>query len=645
MSKESVDINDLFRQLKNPVIIPIPYGQKGPRGKEAVGWNQVTWEKTQELDYKQKIMDAIRRGGNLGILLGPVSGDLVAIDFDDDDDAHRFFKLLPWAKDTMVTKGRHFQVWFYMTHDGYPARRVILKEPKKGKPTVEFRGGGGLQSVVFGQHPDDPNVRYSWNGKLPKHIDYVDLTLWLAELRGQKSLEEKEEEHPGQNLDHAWLKKFAGSDIRNLDLVGLLESQGVKLRKRTDIEWDIPCPWKYNHTTETGARDAEIVQHPPGRFFPAFHCFHAHCSELGLPDLLNLLEISPEEVKKWCKRPGKVVIELPPTKIYNEIFTERPKLPRELIKGLFHAECKGIISAQSKLGKTWAAMDLAISLVYGELWMDFDTCQSRILYANMEMGEPFFDNRLYDMQRVRHLGNPPKDAFNVLHLRGCKSLKESLAPLIKRCRDEGPFDVIILDPLYKLFGKRKENAAEEVAELFADVDELIELAKSSAMMVHHFAKGDAWLKEMGDRASGSGVIYRDPDLFMTLTKLEPPADAEFEPTVEARVDISLRNIPSMAPFGIRRQDYQWKRDPNIDIRKKKKKAYTTEGDVVESATDKYIRFIVEILTDVKKPLINKQIKVAALTRGVPEGSFDRILKKAKELGKVVQSGDFYMIKP
>jgi len=612
----ATDINELFRTLPKAVFIPMPLGSKGPKEK---GWNQVTWEEAQTVTYKRKIMDAVERGGNIGILLGPESGDLVAIDLDDDEDAERFFRLLPWARDTMVTRGRHFQVWFYMTHDGYPAKRMVLKESSPGKPTVEFRGGGGIQSVVFGPHPDDATIRYSWNGKIPKHIDYVDLQLWLATLSGQKSLEK---EHPGQNLDHTWLKKFGGSDIRNLDLVGLLQAQGIKLRKIDEITWAIPCPWKYNHTTGNGERDAAIIQHPPGRFFPAFHCFHAHCSELGLPDLLDLLEVSPEELKKWC-RPSKQKIQLV-AESAEGVLDEIVELPKVLVDGLIFAGSKVLISAPPKVGKTWMGLDLAICLATANKWLGFDISQKiRVLYLNMEMRGPFFKKRAQFLMHARHIREIGSNLW-WMHLRGtpgAHALAENLDPLIEHCKSVEPYELIVLDPMYKFLGKRDENSVTEVADMLANIDTLIDVTGAATVSIHHTSKGRQDLKAIVDRASGSSAFVRDPDAYISIIRAGEGCKLDFE----------MREVPSIPSFGIRWNNYLWERDANIDVDQAaiKKDKPPTSADLMWG-----------ILKQYPEGLTWKEWQNLCVPK-IKEDTFNKVLQRGTLATKIEQRGDRY----
>ena len=50
------------------------------------GWQKRTFEMTQGASYQRKLLAACKRGGNIGVLLGPASGNLCTIDIDSDDE-------------------------------------------------------------------------------------------------------------------------------------------------------------------------------------------------------------------------------------------------------------------------------------------------------------------------------------------------------------------------------------------------------------------------------------------------------------------------------------------------------------------------------------------------------------------------------
>jgi AAA domain len=48
--------------------------------------------------------------------------------------------------------------------------------------------------------------------------------------------------------------------------------------------------------------------------------------------------------------------------------------PRWLIQGLWPADAYGVLAAQEKAGRTWAALDLAVSVATGRPWLDHFLC-------------------------------------------------------------------------------------------------------------------------------------------------------------------------------------------------------------------------------------------------------------------------------
>jgi hypothetical protein len=144
-------LSDIYAVLHpRAVLLPVPLGSKNPGANGWTGWEQTTFEHTQEPNYQKRLEAAIRRGGNIGVLLGPSGGNVVAVDVDSDSLVESFVSLgSPWAE-TLRTKGkRGCQFWFRMTGD-YPQKIHVLKD-KSGAKVGEWRGAG--QSIIWGVHP------------------------------------------------------------------------------------------------------------------------------------------------------------------------------------------------------------------------------------------------------------------------------------------------------------------------------------------------------------------------------------------------------------------------------------------------------------------------------------------------------------
>jgi hypothetical protein len=230
-------------------------------------------------------------------------------------------------------------------------------------------------------------------------------------------------------------------------------------------------------------------------------------------------------------------------------------LPCELVCGLAHQGSKIEIGGGSKTCKTWNLIDLGLSLAYGERWLGFETNQGKVLIVDLEIQRAFHQRRIVAVARAKNIILTP-GRMDVWSLRGyCASYVDLFPRIIKRTKDGG-YVLIILDPIYKVYGQTDENSAGEVASLMNGIEELTVQTRAAVAFSCHFAKGNAAGKESIDRISGSGVFARDPDVILNFTRHEEK-DAF---TVEA----TLRNSPPIDPFVVRWQYPLMHRDNTLD---------------------------------------------------------------------------------
>jgi hypothetical protein len=103
------------------VFIAVPYGTK----ERLTRWKHLTWGQTQSKAYQADLIEAIKRGGNIAVVLGPASGDLCAIDVDDDCEWDCFLAGNPVLQEKLRRRGWHGgQVFFRMKPEAIipPAR-------------------------------------------------------------------------------------------------------------------------------------------------------------------------------------------------------------------------------------------------------------------------------------------------------------------------------------------------------------------------------------------------------------------------------------------------------------------------------------------------------------------------------------------
>ena len=252
-----------------------------------------------------------------------------------------------------------------------------------------------------------------------------------------------------------------------------------------------------------------------------------------------------------------------------------------LIEGLLKQGSKMVLGGGSKSFKTWTLLNLGLSVGYGVPFWGHEVKQGRALYVDLELDEEDLQYRKNRIERAMGIRESIPGKFDVL------SLKRELSRWRKenRRRDKenqiDPFEeiveeirlsrndygLIILDPLYKFMGKRNENDAGDMADLFADI-ECLSIDTGAAVVIGvHFSKGNQALKEAIDRISGSGVFARDPDSIMVMTELdEKQGDFTFQ--VEAR----LRKFKPLKKFAVRWEEPLMVRDDTLDADDLKGKA-------------------------------------------------------------------------
>src|SRR5258708_25829641 len=118
-------LNYLHGLLGEAVLLPIPLGEKGP---QTPGWQKSTFTESKR---SPALLEAALRGGNIGVLLGPARGRLLALDIDSDELVVEWLAKHPWLADTLRTKGRRgCQFWLRLENGCYyPNGKAVYKLP------------------------------------------------------------------------------------------------------------------------------------------------------------------------------------------------------------------------------------------------------------------------------------------------------------------------------------------------------------------------------------------------------------------------------------------------------------------------------------------------------------------------------------
>jgi hypothetical protein len=300
-------------------------------------------------------------------------------------------------------------------------------------------------------------------------------------------------------------------------------------------------------------------------------------------------------------------------------FTAEPlPQPPELVRGLIHKGSKLVLGGGSKSFKTWTLLDLALSVAHGREWLNFSTTRGRVLYLNFEIQAWSWQSRLQAVAKAKSITIEPGQ-LSLWNLRGKAAHFSDLLPKIRETIKQD-FALIVLDPIYKIYGGTDENSAGDVARLLNGLEELAVSSGAAVAFGAHFSKGNQAGKESIDRISGSGVFARDPDSLLVFTRHEQ-ADAF---TVEA----TLRNFAPVSPFVVRWEFPLMTPAAELDPSRLKQVA----GRKRESNPDELLDVLGDrILTS------TEWAKEAENEAGIKNRTFYTLLKELQESDRVIRS--------
>jgi hypothetical protein len=216
--------------------------------------------------------------------------------------------------------------------------------------------------------------------------------------------------------------------------------------------------------------------------------------------------------------------------------------PKFVVADLLHRGMVMVLGGASKSGKTYLLLMLGLAVAAGINFLKWISYPGRVLFVNCEIPESFLKQRLKQLCKLLGIDEQCLRNMDVLTLRGrlidIEDLVITLAGRIK----PGDYDLILIDPVYKLYGDRDENSASAIGNLCGLLGKLASQTKAAVAYAAHFSKGNQSTRASLDRISGSGVFARDADAILTLTEHQIKNCYVVEST--------LRNCPPAAPFVI-----------------------------------------------------------------------------------------------
>ena len=247
--------------------------------------------------------------------------------------------------------------------------------------------------------------------------------------------------------------------------------------------------------------------------------------------------IGRESFEAWREYVESVNDDLPDPENLAEVWDKLPELAPPLIEGVLRQGHKLLLAGPSKAGKSFALLELCVSIAEGREWLGFGCAQGRVLYVNLELDRASCLNRLRDVYGAVGDGLPQSPSatapsgrepfgkapgslrnIDIWNLRGSAVPMDKLAPKLIRRAQKKNYIAIIIDPIYKVI-TGDENSADQMAKFCNQFDLICNRLGCAVIYCHHHSKGAQGQKSAMDRASGSGVFARDPDALLDMIEL------------------------------------------------------------------------------------------------------------------------------
>lgn len=201
--------------------------------------------------------------------------------------------------------------------------------------------------------------------------------------------------------------------------------------------------------------------------------------------------------------------------VRREIMSKRPYV----VEGLLKRGEKMRLTGAAKVGKTFLLTELALAISRGKEWLGYPCMQGKVLYINTELHRDSFHERLDNMEVALGIEGDDGNRLDAWHVRGCAKPLSELLMTMKKYFKPGDYDVVIIDPIYKVL-EGDENNAMQMGEACNNLDKLAEYLQCAIVYSHHHSKGPQEQKDVIERSSGSGVFGRDPDVIIDLLKID-----------------------------------------------------------------------------------------------------------------------------
>lgn len=243
----------------------------------------------------------------------------------------------------------------------------------------------------------------------------------------------------------------------------------------------------------------------------------------------------------------------------NDLIRDHPTLRPSIIDGLLRAGEVANFVAKSKVGKSWLAYQVALSVVCGHLLFGQFRCHAgKVLIIDNELHPETLASRIPSVANALGIQQSDYgDQIEAIHLRGRLKNINEMKPTIAAL-DSGNYQLIILDALYRMLPEDvAENSNDGMARVYNKLDEYAAMTGAAFLVIHHATKGGQSDKDVTDVGSGGGSQSRAADSHIIL---RPHQEEKC-----AVLDASVRSWEPIAPYALRWEFPLWRRADDLDV--------------------------------------------------------------------------------
>lgn len=556
--------------------------------------------------------------GNIGILLGKLSGGLVDIDFDIYEPA-LFRELFPLTGSSFGRDSKpQGHLLFYCDTPGKTRRWKTAA----GGSIVELRADGAQTMGPGSTHENGEPIVWCTDGD-PARVTWRELLTACEEYaaavratRGETAAPPPRAAAPVPGRERLQQRAARYTDAAKPSVVGGRNSQAFSLAgnlaafSQDGYRLDEPeildlLRSRWNPRNNPPLPEAELAR----TVHSALHNGQARPDKPG--------DAEPEPEPDITPRPLSAA----------ELLQAFPTQNEPIISGLARrGEVLNIVSGP-KCNKSWLVLNLALSVAQGRDWLNFTTRAGRVLVLDYELAPGTIAKRLQAVASAMGLNAAELgDNLAIEPLRGRRLDARGIGRYLSLA---GQYDLIVIDPLYATFPKDlDENANADIADLYAALRATAEENAAAIVVVHHLSKGDQTSKSVTDLGAGAGAQSRAADAHLAL---RPHAQDG-----AAVVSLVVRSFSPTEDFCIKWSYPLWRPahelDPT-DLKRPRRRQARPPAEPEPKKPSRDTDWLVKtVLSD--KPVARDTIIALAVENGVPNtNQASGLLKRAEATGK------------